>query len=65
MARLTNAIPSDGNLRRWGRVISIGERYIRNIAQSKQFTSDFIRSGAALARGRAYSQNTYMGLNNG
>ncbi len=54
MARLTNAISSDGNLRRWGGVISVGERYIRNIAQSRQFANDFTRSGAQSARRREY-----------
>lgn len=53
------------NQRRFGRIISIGERYIRNIAQSRRFTNDYERSGVEQARNRTYSQNTYMGTNAG
>ena len=73
MARLLNAIPRDGatkeqrssNMKRMGRIINIGERYVRNIAQSKRFSNDYERSGVENARKRTYSQNTYMGINVG
>lgn len=73
MARLLNAVPRDGDTReqrmsnqsRMGRIINIGERYVRNIAQSKRFSNDYKRSGVESARNRSYSQNTYMGYNNG
>ena len=53
------------NQRRFGRIISIGERYVRNIAQSRRFANDYERSGVDQARNRTYSQNTYMGINAG
>lgn len=53
------------NQRRFGRIISIGERYIRNIAQSRRFSNDYERKGVNQARQRTYSQNTYMGINAG
>ena len=44
----------------------IGERYVRNIAQSKRFSNDVYGGrGIDAARGRKYSQNTYMGINAG
>lgn len=74
MARLLNAIPRDGdtkeqrskNFSRFGRIIKAGERYVRNIAQSKQYANDIYGGkGVDVARGREYSQNTYMGINAG
>lgn len=74
MARLLNAVrtyPNDtkeqrtSNQSRFGRIIGIGERYVRNIAQSKRFSDDYNRSGVENARKRSYSQNTYMGINAG
>ena len=74
MARLLNAIPRDGdtkeqrqnNQRRMGRILKAGDRYVLNIAQSKQYANDIYGGkGVDVARGREYSQNTYMGFNNG
>ena len=43
-----------------------GERYVRNIAQSKRFFNDISEGrGVDVARGRGYSRNTYMGINAG
>ena len=51
---------------RFGRIVEIGSRYVRNIAQSKRFANDIYQGrGLDVARGRTYSQNTYMGYNNG
>lgn len=54
------------SVNRIGRIGNIADRYIRNIAQSKRFAND-VYSGKDLkvARGREYSQNTYMGINAG
>ena len=74
MARLLNAIPRDGdtkeqrqnNQRRMGRILRTGDRYVLNIAQSKQYANDIYGGkGVDVARRRAYSQNTYMGVNAG
>lgn len=74
MARLLNAIPRDGdtkeqrqnNQRRMGRILRAGDRYVLNIAQSKQYANDIYGGkGVDVARRRAYSQNTYMGFNEG
>ena len=72
MERLLNAIPRGknkeqraSNASRIDRINGIGERYIRNIAQSKRFFNDYKRSGVNNARKRTYSQNTYMGYNKG
>ena len=76
MARLLNATRErdkattkegrQNTMKRLGRIIEIGERYTRNIAGSKQFTNDFFSDrGVDGARGRQYSQNTYMGINAG
>lgn len=49
-----------------GRIMRAGERYVMNIAQSKQYANDIYGGkGVDVARGREYSQNTYMGFNNG
>ena len=49
------------------KTISTGRRYIRNIAQTKQFAKDVedFNNGLTTARKREYSQNTYMGQNKG
>lgn len=48
------------------KTVRTGERYVRNIAQSKQFSNDIYQGrGLEVARGRGYSQNTYMGYNKG
>lgn len=74
MARLLNAIPRDSdtkeqrdkNFKRFGRILKVGDRYVLNIAQSKQYANDIYGGkGVDAARRRAYSQNTYMGVNAG
>ena len=51
---------------RISRIGEIAERYIRNIAQSRRFANDVNNGkGIDVARGRRYSQNTYMGINAG
>ena len=74
MGRLLNAIPRDGdtkeqrqnNQRRMGRILRAGDRYVLNIAQSKQYANDIYGGkGVDVARRREYSQNTYMGINAG
>ena len=74
MARLENAIRQRSattaeerrsKQARLGRVIEIGGRYTRNIASSKRFANDVNERGVDSARGRSYSQNTYMGINAG
>ena len=52
-------------LQRMNRTMAIGDKYVRNIAQSKRFYNDYKRSGVESARKRSYSQNTYMGINAG
>lgn len=51
---------------RVSRIEEIGNRYVRNIASSKRFANDIYKGrGLDVARSRTYSQNTYMGYNNG
>lgn len=67
MDRLVRLQRERGNsISRVERTIAAGDKYVRNIAQSKRFAND-VYSGKDLsvARGREYSQNTYMGYNNG
>ena len=54
------------SLKAIGRTLETGDRYIRNIAQSKRFASDVYNGrGIGAARSRRYSRNTYMGINAG
>ena len=53
-------------VRRISRIGEIAERYTRNIAQTRTFANDIYGGrGVETARGRAFSQNTYMGINAG
>ena len=48
------------------KVTDAASRYTRNIAQSKRFANDLSNDrGLEVARSRGYSQNTYMGRNEG
>lgn len=54
------------SVNRINRIGEIASRYTRNIASSKQFANDINNGkGVNTARGREYSQNTYMGINAG
>ena len=50
---------------RWKKAESAGNKYIRNIAQSKTFANSVNNGDLKGARSKQYSQNTYMGYNNG
>ena len=53
-------------MKRMNRTMAIGDKYVRNIAQSKSFANAIYGGkGVDVARSRQYSQNTYMGYNNG
>ena len=55
-----------GNNARVDLINRIASKYVTNIAATQRFANDIYGGrGLDVARGRGYSQNTYMGINAG